>query len=108
MTIPRILLFAALLVLGFMIWGIHQDVFVLTQEARGLKDVIIRPPSASARGSGSTSRPSGVVPLPRPHPKHHFRKPHKLQIRKALIHKRTVPPVRFVTPTQGDAMDDTV
>src|SRR6266576_2984624 len=81
MTIPRVLLFAALLVLGFMIWGIHQDVFTLTQEARGLKDVIIRQPPASVNttaqqaGSGETSQPTRAVPLPRPHPKRRFHRP---------------------------------
>src|SRR6266403_2164722 len=107
MTIPRVLLFAALLVLGFMIWGIHQDVFTLTQEARGLKDVIIRQPPPS---SGATSQPARAVPLPRPRPRHSFhkRKPiiHKPMLRHGIIHKPTVPPVRFIP--EGDAADDTV
>ena len=74
MTIPRVLLFAALLVLGFMIWGIHQDVFTLTQEARGLKDVIIRQPTPSGI-SGETSQPTRAVPLPRLRPKRRFHRP---------------------------------
>src|SRR6266403_1472628 len=96
MTIPRVLLFAALLVLGFMIWGIHQDVFTLTQEARGLKDVVIRQPSP---------QPMKVVPLPRPRPKHKFHRPVR---RKAVIHPKRESPVRFISPVQGDTSDDTV
>src|SRR6266576_1269893 len=109
MTIPRVLLFAALLVLGFMIWGIHQDVFTLTQEARGLKDVIIRQPTPPV--SGETSRPMKAVPLPRPRPKHRptLRSGPASRIHRPMHHHGLLNrPLGLIAPVQGDTPDDTV
>jgi hypothetical protein len=105
MTIPRVLMAAALMVLGFMIWGIHKDVFSLTEEARGLRTELSSQISeVKGKVLDRALRPAPApspIPLPVPSPlkikKHHHLLPR--------IHRKAVSSIKIFSPQELTEMD---
>jgi hypothetical protein len=92
MTIPRVLLTAALLVLGFMIWGLHNDAAGLRGELVGLRGDF----KGGIETFGS-KLVAAATPVPSIAPK-----PCKTirvyRNRPAVVGKPKVPPVKHILP----------
>lgn len=93
MTIPRVLLAAAILVLGFMIWGLHKDAYGINQavlaQSSEMKTHITE---VGDKLIGVAAKPPVTITKTRTVTKY-VKQPGL----KARIHKRRVPPVRFTT-----------
>src|SRR5216684_1102201 len=105
MTIPRVLMAACILILGFMLWGIHTGLSGLTKEAQGLRADMV----AEIRGIPKPVPPPAqivtpperiYVPLPQPRPTACICQRHK-----ARAHRNRTPPVSVVTPSQLNEID---
>jgi hypothetical protein len=98
MTIPRVLLAACLLVLGFMVWGIHKDAFALKTEIVGMRGDFVKGVNTVAERLSAIGTPATPVPVQKV-----LRK--KKCCPKAIVHKPTRPPIRWISPTEGNAVD---
>ncbi len=102
MTIPRVLMAACIMVLGFMLWGIHTGLSGLTTEAKGIRTDIVN----EIRGMAKPVAPPPervVVPLPQPRPAACVCQRGK---KGAVHHRRNrTPPVSIVTPSQLNEID---
>lgn len=57
MTIARVLMAAALIVLGFMIWGVHKDIYSLTELAqKGGAQIMAKLDASDAKTEGATAK----------------------------------------------------
>jgi len=113
MTIPRVLMAACIMVLGFMLWGIHTGLSGLTTEAKGIRTDIVN----EIRGMAKPVAPPPeriVTPLPQPRPPACVcQRGKKGAVHRAFHppdglsgHRRNrTPPVSIVTPSQLNEID---
>lgn len=109
MTIPRVLMAACIMVLGFMLWGIHTGLTGLTTEAKGIRTDIVNEirgmakPIPAPPERVATSQERVGVPLPQPRPAACVCQRGK---KGAVHHRRNrTPPVSIVTPSQLNEID---
>jgi hypothetical protein len=102
MTIPRVLMAACVMVLGFMLWGIHTGLTGLTTEAKGIRTDIVNEIRGMAKPIPLP--PERVItPLPPPRPPACVCQRGK---KGAVHHRRNrTPPVSIVTPSQLNEID---
>lgn len=110
MTTTRVLMAAALLVLGFMIWGVHTSLSGLTNETHGLRADLagVREgliPRTVERTVVTPAPPAErvYVPLPASRPPPCICQKHK----SGAVHKKkkSPPPVEVVSPSQQNEID---
>lgn len=95
MTIPRVIFAAALAVLGFMIWGIHKDIWTLTANINSAGTVIVSKIDAVAGQMTSAHSKLDVVKD----------KVMAFKTGKATIGKPRVPPVKNLPKQEPNFWD---
>lgn len=109
MTIARVLMAACIMVLGFMLWGIHNGLNGLTTEAKGIRADITSQISDMKGNLMSKAMPQPertMVPLPPPRPPACVCQ--RTKKASAVHHRRQragPPPVSIVTPEQLNEID---